>query len=94
LQVRRRLYSTAYPVEGGLDFECSNGARCAGVYVTPAGGLGAALVADDRSRMLFALYGPDVAGGVEEGREFLRPWQERAARAPVVSIFRKQLVVP
>jgi hypothetical protein len=93
-QFRRRLDSTEYPVEGDLDFECSNGARIAGTYITFASGLGAALVADDRGRTLFALYGPDVAGGVEEGQDFLRLWQERAARAPEASIFQKQPVVP
>jgi hypothetical protein len=93
-QVRRRLYSTEYPVEDDLDFECSNGARIAGTYVTFASGFGAARVTDDRGRTLFALYGPDVAGGVDEGREFLRLWQERAAHAPEASIFQKQPVVP
>ena len=85
-QVRRRLYSTEYPVEGDLDFECSNGARITGTYVTFTSGAGAARVTDDRGRTLFALYGPDVAGGVDDGREFLRLWQERATHAPEASI--------
>jgi hypothetical protein len=93
-QFRRRLYSTEYPVEGDLDFECSNGAKIAGTYVTFASGFGAARVTDDHGQALFAIYGPDVAGGVNEGGEFLRLWQERAAHAPEASIFQQRPVIP
>ena len=94
-QFRRRLSSAEYPVEGDLDFDCSNGVKIAGTYVTFASGAGAARVSDERGRTLFAVYGPDVAADAADGGDaFLRLWQERAARSPDAAIFRQQPVLP
>jgi len=93
-QFRRHLSSTEYPVEGDLDFDCSNGAKIAGTYMTFASGFGAARVADDRGRTLFAVYGPDVAEEARDGDAFLRLWRERAAQAPEAAIFQQQPVLP
>jgi hypothetical protein len=93
-QFRRRLHASQYPVEGDLDFECSNGAKIAGTYVTFASGFGAARVTDENGRALFAIYGHDVAGGVNEASEFQRLWQERAAHAPEAAIFQQRPVIP
>ena len=93
-QFRRHLSSAEYPVEGDLDFDCSNGAKIAGTYMTFATGFGAARVTDERGRTLFAVYGPDVVEEVSEGDAFLRLWRERAAQAPEAAIFQQPPVLP
>ena len=93
-QFRRRTSSAEYPVEGDLDFDCSNGVKIAGTYVTFASGSGAARVTDESGRTLFAVYGPDVTDAANGGDVFLRLWQERAARSPEAAIFQQPPTMP
>jgi len=88
-QFRRRLSAAEYPVEGDLDFDCSNGVKLTGTYVTFASGFGAARVTDDRGHALFAIYGPDVDDGASQADKFRRLWDKRAALAPAASIFQQ-----
>jgi len=93
-QFRRRLSDAEYPAEGDLDFDCSNGVKMTGTYVTFASGFGAARLTDERSGTLFAVYGSDVADGVSRADEFRRLWRKRALLAPEAPIFQQQPAVP
>jgi len=93
-QFRRRLSDLEYPAEGDLDFDCSNGVKMTGSYVTFASGFGAARVTDDRGRTLLAVYGPDVPDDVSEGGKFSRLWERRAVLAPESPIFQPQPEIP
>lgn len=88
-QFRRRLAESEYPAEGDLDFECSNGVKLSGTYVTLATGLGAARMTDDHGRTLLAVYGPDVGDGASQGGRFRRLWTKRAILAPGAAIFQQ-----
>ena len=86
-QFGQRVYAPQYPAEGDLDFECSNGARMIGTYVTYQSGYGAARLTDDQDRLLYAIYGPDVAAGSADTAGFLRLWRQRASHSPDAAIF-------
>jgi len=88
-QFRRRLSAAEYPAEGDLDFDCSNGVKMTGTYVTIVSGLGAARVTDGGGHTLFAVYGPDVNDGAGEGVTFHRLWGKRALFAPEATIFQQ-----
>jgi hypothetical protein len=88
-QFRRRLSEAEYPAEGDLDFDCSNGVKLIGTYVTLTSGFGAARVTDDRGRTLFAVYGPDVDDGAGQGGKFRRLWAKRALLASEAAIFQQ-----